>query len=68
MSHHCPFPVRSTDARRSYHTGTVPGFTLTLALVAALSGYASLSDAASAPARSVVVVVGTDDAAQFHGR
>lgn len=46
MPHHCPFPVRSTDARRSYRTGTVPGFTLTLALIAALSGYASLSDAA----------------------
>lgn len=55
MPHHCPFPVRSTDARRSYRTGTVPGFTLTLALVAALSGYASLSDAAppaQAPASS----------------
>lgn len=46
MSHQCPFPVRSTDSRRSYHTGSVPGFTLTLALVAALAGYASLSDAA----------------------
>ncbi len=68
MSHHCPFPVRSTDSRRSYHTGTVPGFTLTLALVAALSGYASLSDAASAPARSGTVVVDTDEPAQFYGR
>ena len=46
MSHHCPFPVRSTDSRRSYRTGSVPGFTLGLALMAALSGYASLSHAA----------------------
>jgi hypothetical protein len=46
MPHHCPFPVRSTDARCSYRTGTAPGFALTLALLAVLSGYASLSDAA----------------------
>ena len=46
MSHHCPFPVRSTNSRRSYHTGTAPGFTLCLALVAALLGYASVSHAA----------------------
>jgi len=50
MPHHCPFPVRSTDSRSSYHTGSVPGFTLGLALVAALSGYAGLSDAAPAAA------------------
>lgn len=43
MSHHCPFPVRSTDSRRSYRTGSAPGFTLSLALVAALSGYAGFS-------------------------
>lgn len=48
MSHQCPFPVRSTDNRLSYRAGTVPGFTLTLALIAALSGYAGLSDAAPA--------------------
>ena len=48
MSHHCPFPVRSTDSGSSYRTGSVPGFTLTLALIAALSGYAGLSDAAPA--------------------
>lgn len=50
MPHHCPFPVRSTDSRSSYRTGSVQGFTLSLALVAALSGYAGLSDAAPAAA------------------
>jgi len=48
MSHNYPFPVRSTDSRLCYRTGSGPGFTLTLALVAALSGYAGLSDAAPA--------------------
>ncbi len=48
MPHHCPFPVRSTDTRRSYRTGSAPGFTLCLALVAALSGYVGLSRAAPA--------------------
>lgn len=48
MPRHCPFPVRSTDSRRSYHTGSAPGFTLCLALVAALSGYAGFSHAAPA--------------------
>jgi hypothetical protein len=52
MPHHCPFPVRSTDSRRSYRAGNAPGFTLTLALVAALSGYAGLSDAAPAQAKN----------------
>ncbi len=46
MSHHCPFPVRSTNSRSSYYTGTAPGFTLCLVLVAALLGYASVSHAA----------------------
>lgn len=46
MSHHCPFPLRSTDTRRGYRAGSVPGFTLSLALIAALSGYASLGEAA----------------------
>lgn len=46
MSHHCPFPVRSTNSRCSYHTGYAPGFTLCLALVAALIGFASVSHAA----------------------
>jgi hypothetical protein len=48
MSHHCPFPVRSTDSRSSYRAGSAPGFTLALALVAALSGYAGYSHAAPA--------------------
>lgn len=53
MSHHCPFPVHSTDNRRPYHTGSAPGFTLCLALVAALLGYAGFSHAAqSAPTRA----------------
>jgi hypothetical protein len=47
MSHQCPFPVRSTDCRNSYRTGAAPGFSLCLALVAALSGYAGFSHADS---------------------
>lgn len=50
MSRHCPFPVRSTDSRSSYRAGSAPGFTLCLALVAALSGYAGYSHAAPAAA------------------
>jgi len=46
MSHHCPFPVRSTDSRSCYRAGNAPGFILCLALVAALSGYAGFSLAA----------------------
>ena len=45
MSHQCPFPVCSTDNRSSYRTGSSPGLTLCLALVAALLGYAGLSHA-----------------------
>ena len=62
MSHQCPFPVRSSDNRRSYHTGCAPGFTLCLALVAALSGYAGLSHAVqSAPtqANNLTTISGT---------
>jgi subtilisin family serine protease len=50
MSHQCPFPVRSSDNRFGYRTGSTPGFTLSLALVAALGGYAGISDAAPAAA------------------
>jgi len=39
MSHQCPFPVRSTDPRCSYRAGSVPGFALGLALIAALAGF-----------------------------
>ena len=46
MSHQCPFPVRSTDSRRSYRDGNATGFTLVLALVAVIGGYAGLADAA----------------------
>jgi len=46
MSHQCPFPVRSTDNRRCYRTGSAPGFVLCLAVVAALSCYAGFSHAA----------------------
>lgn len=45
MSHQCPFPVRSTDSRFCYRAGSYPGFTLCLALVAALTGYAGFSHA-----------------------
>jgi len=50
MTHQCPFPVRSTDNRRSYRAGNAPGFILTLALIAVLSGYAGLSGAAPSAA------------------
>ena len=48
MSHQCPFPVQSTDNRCGYRVGSAPGFTLSLALVAALSGYAGFGHAAPA--------------------
>lgn len=47
MSHQCPFPVRSTDNRRCYRAGSVPGCALGLALIAALLGYASFGHAAA---------------------
>ncbi|MGV8990242.1 MAG: hypothetical protein ACOH1Q_02445 [Thiobacillus sp.] len=47
MSHNCLFPVRSTDSRHCYRTGSGLGFTLSLTLVAILAGYAGLSPAAS---------------------
>lgn len=56
MSHQCPFPVRSTNNRCCYRAGSVPGFALCLAVVAALSCYAGFSQAAQfAPARATVV-------------
>jgi subtilisin family serine protease len=48
MPHQCPFPVRSTDSRVSYHPGSLPGFTLGLALMAAIGCYAGLGHAAPA--------------------
>lgn len=47
MPNHCPFPVRSTDSRRCYRAGSMPGCTLGLALIAALLGYAGFSHGAS---------------------
>lgn len=45
MSHHCPFPVRSSDNRSSYRVGTAPGLSLCIAVLAALLGYAGVSHA-----------------------
>ncbi|MEQ1662837.1 MAG: S8 family serine peptidase [Thiobacillus sp.] len=47
------FPVQFSDNRRCYRSGSVPGFTLSLLLVSVLSAYASLSEAAPAPAAAV---------------
>lgn len=46
MPRNCPFPVRSTDSRGCYRTGSNVGFTLSLTLAAVLSGYAGLNHAA----------------------
>lgn len=46
MPRQCQFPVQFSDNRRCYRSGTSPCFTLGLALVAVLSGYAGLSHAA----------------------
>ena len=46
MSHQCPFPVESSDNRCSYRAGSAPGLTLSLVVMAVLSGYASFSEAA----------------------
>lgn len=57
MPHQCPFPVQSTDNRCGYRAGSAPGFTLALALVAALGGYAGLSHAAPAAAAKAAAPV-----------
>jgi len=57
MSHQCPFPVRATDTRRCYRTGSVPGFTFSLTLVAILLGYAGISDAAPTKKPSPVIEI-----------
>ena len=46
MPRHCPFPVKLSDNRRCYRTGSAPGFSLSLLLVAVLAGYAGFSEAA----------------------
>ena len=45
MSHQCPFPVRSTDSRCGYRTGSLPGLAFSLALIAALTCFAGVSHA-----------------------
>ncbi|MFZ5576117.1 MAG: hypothetical protein ACOY5S_13065 [Pseudomonadota bacterium] len=64
MTHQCPFPVRSTDNRRSYRAGNAPGFILIFALIAVLSGYAGLSDAAPTAAAAYDTL---DDASVIWG-
>jgi len=61
MSHQCPFPVRSTDNRNCYKTGSAPGFVLCLTVVAALLFYADFGHAQSAPvlANSQTAISGT---------
>lgn len=54
MSHQCPFPVQSSDNRCGYRTGSAPGFTLALVLVAAFAGYAGLGHAAQSNAAGAV--------------
>lgn len=45
MPRQCQFPIQFSDNRRCYRSAT-PGFTISLALVAALCGYAGLNHAA----------------------
>lgn len=45
MSHQCPFPVRSTDSRCGYRTGSLPGLAFSLALIAALTCFAGICHA-----------------------
>lgn len=63
MSHQCPFPVRSTDSRCAYRTGSLPGLTLSFALIAALTCFAGICHAdglLAAPAAPAVHVSLTD--------
>jgi len=53
MPRQCQFPVQFSDNRRCYRASTAPGFVISLTLVAALAGYASLSHAAPAVANKV---------------
>ena len=46
MPRQCQFPVQFSDNRRCYRSGTTPGFVISLSLVAVLSGYAGLNQAA----------------------
>ncbi len=47
MPRQCQFPVQFSDNRRCYRSGTTPGFVIAVAAIAALSGYAGFSHAAS---------------------
>jgi hypothetical protein len=47
MPRQCQFPVQFSDNRRCYRSGTTPGFAVGFAIVAALSGYAGFSHAAT---------------------
>lgn len=63
MSHQCPFPVRSTDSRCGYRTGSLPGLAFSLALIAALTCFAGICHAdavqtASAAAPGLVSLAG----------
>ncbi len=61
MSHHCPFPVRSTDNRCGYHASNVPGMSLCLALAIALTCFAGLSyagDVSSAQETQLAAEIG----------
>ena len=46
MPRQCQFPVQFSDNRRCYRSGTTPGFAISLSLVAVLSGYAGINQAA----------------------
>lgn len=56
MPHHCPIPVRSTDSRCCYQTGSAPLFTLCLAVLAALSCYAGFGRAAPSAAPQMAAI------------
>ena len=58
MPRQCQFPVQCSDNRRCYRTSTTPGFVISLALVAALAGYAGVSQAVSMLNSTVSVLVG----------
>lgn len=46
MPRQCQFPIQFSDNRHCYRASSTPGFVISLALVAALAGYASFSHAA----------------------
>lgn len=58
MSRQCPFPVQLSDNRRCYRSGSAPGFTLALLLVALLAGYAGHGQAAPVMPAPVTAAAG----------